>query len=232
MIAIVVVVSPKPQILPSQSQASVTPVSEGTALKRALSAPITWVGVLVTFFTAWTFFSLSNLTPAYLAADKPIGLGFGPMLAGKLMLAVMIAGMIGPVIAGMLQDKVFGGNARPVLLIGFALSCIFIYAILFPVVYRNMLVLVVCLILAGAVSAFLYPAIAVFVSETYQVQIVGKMLGLWLGLGILGGAAGNFFGGQAVMKFGNFTMALSMVSLAAAAGFIFAFFMVRPKRYA
>jgi MFS family permease len=229
LLAIMVVFSPKPQGLLSQSQTSEVPVADGSALKRALSAPITWIGVLVTFFTAWCFQSLYNLTPAYFAADKPVGIGFGPMLSGKLMLAVMIAGMLGPVIGGLLQDKVFRGRAKPVLLIGFALSCVFIYAILFPAVYANMAVLIVCLILVGAGNAFLYPAIVVFISGTYPVHIVGKMLGLWFGIGAFGGAAGLFAGSLAVGKFGNYNVAISLVSLAAVVGFIFALFMVRPK---
>jgi MFS family permease len=229
LMAVVAVFSPKPQGLPSQFQPTGTPLRDGAALKRALTAPITWIGILVTFFTAWCFQSLYNLTPAYFAADKPVGIGFGPMLSGKLMLAVMIAGMFGPVIGGLLQDKIFGGRAKPVLLIGFTLSCIFIYAILFPPIYTNMMVLIVCLILAGAGNAFLYPAIVVFISGTYPVHIVGKMLGLWFGIGAFGGAAGLFAGSLAVGKLGNYNVAISLVSLAAVVGFIFALFMVRPK---
>lgn len=231
LLAIVVVFFPKPQGLVSRSQSGEVRAADGSALKRALSAPITWIGVLVTFFTAWCFQSLYNLTPAYFAADKPIGIGFGPMLSGKLMLAVMIAGMLGPVIGGLLQDKVFRGNAKPVLLIGFTLSCVFMYTILFPTVYTDMLVLVVCLILVGMGNAFLYPAIVVFISGTYPVQIVGKMLGLWFGLGAFGGAAGLFAGGLAVSKFGNYNISISLVSLAAVVGFVFALFMVRPKNW-
>lgn len=231
LVAIVVVFSPKPQGLVSRSQSGEAGVSDGSVLKRALSAPFTWIGVLVTFFAAWCFQSLYNLTPAYLAADKPVGIGFGPMLSGKLMLAVMIAGVFGPVIGGLLQDTVFRGNARPLLLIGFTLSCVFIYTILFPVVYANRLVLVVCLILAGAGNAFLYPTIAVFISGTYPVKIVGKMLGLWFGLGSFGGAAGLFVGGLAVSKFGNYQVSISLISLAAVVGFIFALFLVRPKHW-
>ncbi len=227
--AIVAIVSQKPQGIPSQSRPSGESVIEGAAFKRAVSAPITWIGVLLTFFTAWCFMSLYNLTPAYLAADKPVGVGFGPMLSGKLMLAVMIAGMIGPVFGGMLQDKVFRGNARPVLLIGFTLSCVFILTILSPVVYANMPILVVCLILAGVGNAFLYPAIVVFVSTNYPIQIVGKMLGLWMGMGAFGGAAGLFVGGLAVAKFGSYNLGITQTALSAVVGFIFALFLVRPK---
>jgi MFS family permease len=231
VVAFVVVFSPKLQ-LPPQSRIGAEPIADGSALKRALSAPITWVGVLVTFFCAWCFVSLYNLTPAYFATDKPIGVGFGPMLSGKLMLAVTIAGMFGPVIAGMLSDRVFRGNAKPILLIGFGLTCIFTYAIVSPIVYGNMALLVTCLILVGVGSIFLYPAIVIFVSEVYPIQIVGKMLGLWMGLGAFGGSAGLFVGGLAVAKFGNYNATITQIALAAVVGFVFALFMGRPKHLA
>ena len=109
----------------------------------------------------------------------------------------------------MLQDKVFRGNAKPVLLIGFTLSCVFILCN--PVSGRIHKYAGSCgLPNTGwsRVNAFLYPAIVVFVSGTYPVQIVGKMLGLWMGLGAFGGAAGLFVGGLAVAKFGNYNLAL------------------------
>jgi MFS family permease len=151
------------------------------------------------------------------------------MLSGKLMLAVMVAGMVGPVIGGLLQDRVFRGSAKPVLLIGFAVSCAFIYSILFPVIYSRMSALVVCLTLAGVGVSFLYPAIVVFVSGAYPMHMVGKMLGLWMGLGAFGGAAGLYAGGRAVAWFGNYNSGISLVSLAAVAGFVFALLMTKPK---
>jgi MFS family permease len=231
VVSLVVVFSPKNQ-LPSPSRPGRIPVSDGTAFKRALSAPITWIGIIVTFFTAWILQTLYNLAPAYLATDKPMGDGFGPTISGKLMLAVMIAGMIGPVIGGLLQDKVFRGNHKPVLLIGFVLCCISIYAIQFPVAYLNLLVLVACLILAGTGIQFIYPAIPVLVSNNYSIHIVGRMLGLRFGIGAFGGAAGMFAGGLAVARFGNYNVAFSLMALAAVVGFIFALFLTRSKRMA
>jgi MFS family permease len=228
-LAFVFVVSPKPQIASSQPHAGGRPVSESGAFKQALSAPITWIGVAVTFFTSWCFQSLYNLTPTYFAAEKPVGVGFGPMLSGKLMLAVMIAGMFGPVIAGMLQDRVFRGHARPVLLIGFGLTSIFTYAILSPVVHANRGLLLACLILVGLGSMFLYPAIVVFVSGAYPIQIVGKMIGLWLGIGGFGTPAGLFIGGLAVARFGSYGAAIAQIAVAAVVGFVIALFMGRPK---
>jgi MFS family permease len=216
----------------AQSQSRVASSTEGTAFKQALSVPSTWIGVLVAFFSTWCLQTFWNLTPTYFAIDKPVGVGFGPMMSGKLMLAVMVAGMAGPVIGGAIQDKFFRGNSKPILLIGFILSGLFTYAILSPVVYTNKLVLVVCLILAGSGVAFLYPALVVIISGFYPIHIVGKMVGLWMALGAFGGALGCLVGGLAIAKFGNYNAAITQIALAAAIGFIFALFLARPKRWA
>ena len=226
VLALVIVFSPKPR-LPSQVEAGGAP--DKTAFKRALASPITWIGIFVTFFIAWCLQATYNLTPSYLAADKPMGVGFGPMMSGKLMMAVMIAGIIGPVIAGLLQDKVFRGNPKPVMLIGFIL-CIFVYATVFPFVYTHLFLLVVSLILVGAGIQFVYPAIVVYVSAAYPIHTVGKMLGLWFGLGMFGGAAGLFAGGFALARFGNYNVSIMLIALAALFGFILALFLAKPKQ--
>jgi MFS family permease len=190
---------------------------------------MTWIGIVVTFFAAWCLQCLYGLTPSFLSADKPVGAGFGPMMSGQLMLVVMIAGIIGPIICGVLTDKVFRGNTKPVMLIGFVLCCIFIYAIQTPFVYVNVPFLIVALALAGLGIQLVCPLLFVYVAKVYSIQIVGKMTGLWMGIGTFGGAAGLFLGGLTVNMYGNYNVAITLIALAAAAGFIFALFMVRPK---
>ena len=120
------------------------------------------------------------------------------------MAGVMIAGIVGPVIGGiLLQDKVFKGNSKPVMLIGFVLCAIFIYLTVVPAVYMNMTFLAVCLVLAGTGIQFTYALISVYVSRTYPVTIVAKVIGLWMGIGMLGGAFGVALGGVTIDRFGQ-----------------------------
>jgi MFS family permease len=228
-ISLIVAFSPKPR-LPFQSDRAGVPVADTAALKHALSAPITWILTFVTFFMVWCLMSVYNLVPAYFAADKPAGIGLGPMRSGDLMLAVMIAGIAGPVIAGMLQDKVFYGNPKPVILIGFSLACIFIYSIQLSVVYTSLPVLVICLIIAGLGLQFLGPCVMVLISRSYPIHIVGKIAGLTWGLAAFGGPASLFVCGLAVAKFGNYNGAIMLMSLGGLAGFILALFLARPKQ--
>ena len=74
--------------------------AKGSAFKKALVSPFTIVGIMIFFLTAWAMQCLYGLTGAYLAADKPLGAGYGAMTAGQLMLGVtLLAGVTGPVLA-------------------------------------------------------------------------------------------------------------------------------------
>lgn len=228
VVALVIVLSPKPK-LPSQAGSIERQAPDGRAFKRALSSPITWIGIFTVFFAQWCLQTIYGIVPSYLAADKPIGVGFGPMMSGKLMMAVMIAGMIGPVIGGLLQDKAFRGNPKPVMLIGFIL-CIFISAIAFPFVQANLFSIVISLILAGAGIVFIFPGIIIYISKAYPMHIAGKILGLWFGLGAFGGAAGLFAVGLIVAKFGSYKFAILQIALVALFGFILVLFLAKPKQ--
>ena len=102
--------APKPEI-PCKDSAMMA-----GSLKPVFRSPIIYIGFLVAFFSSWTLQSVFDLTPSYMALD--VGLGFGRVAAGQLMGIVTIAGIIGPIVGGMLIDKVFRGSARPVILAG------------------------------------------------------------------------------------------------------------------
>jgi MFS family permease len=223
--AVILAVIPKKQLSP-QSQTE-EKQSGGGVFERALFSPLTWLGIGLTFMAAWGMQCLYGLTATFLSADKPIGAGYGPMLSGQLMLGVTIAGIVGPVIGGLLLDKVFKGNTKTIMLLGFALMCVFIYALITPWVSASIPVLVIALALAGLGVQFVFPNIYVFVAKAYSPQIVGKMTGLWMGLGTFGGVIGLYLGGITVNKFGNYNMALTLMALSALVGFILVFILAR-----
>jgi MFS family permease len=210
---------------PVEEHVPVAEESAGGAYKRALASPVTWVGVCVVFFAAWVMQCMYNYIPPFFSADKPMGTGFGPVVAGNLTLAVMLPGMVAPVVAGLLQDRVFGGNSKPVMLGGFVLTAIFTYLVVVPAVYLNLPLLILCLILTGAGIQFVYGLVPAYVSKAYPVSIVGKMVGLWMGLGMFGGAIGLVLGGLTVGRFGSFYASLLMTAIASVAGLIFVAFL-------
>ena len=216
-------------IVPVQNRDGIQAHDDQGAFKKALSRPATWIGVAVTFFAAWCMQAIYNITPAYLEA-APEGLGLGPVLAGRLGSSIGIAGIFAPIVGGILQDNVFKHDAKPLMYAGFILCGIFSYALLMPFVHANHVFLTVAMVLAGAGFSIIYPAITVYVSGAYPVSILGKMLGLWMGVGAFGGALGLFLGGLSVARFGNYHVSITLISLAGLAGFILLFFLAKPQR--
>jgi MFS family permease len=211
----------------SRAEASNANTADNGAFKRALASRATWVGIAMTFFAQWTMQTVQLVVPSYLAAGKPIGVGFGPALSGNLMLVLMIAGIIGPIIAGVLQDKVFQGNPKPVMLMGFIL-CTFVWAMAFPFVYGSIPLVGVTLVLVGVGTQFIFPCIAVYVSSVYPLQIAGKMLGLWFGIGTIGAVAGLAAVKFALATYGSYNPAISQIALAAVFGLILVPFLAKP----
>lgn len=199
----------------------------GGSVKEALLSPLAWLGIFITFLTAWMFQAFTDMTPAYLAIEKPMGAGYGPMMAGQLMIVVFIAGTIGPFLTGFLIDKTFRGSYIPTLAAGFILSAVFSYLILFPSIYGSVPLLVICLALAGLSTQLLYPSIVCAIVASYPARIVAAMQGLWMGLGAFGGAAGVFTNGRVLAHTGTYTLALQLFLLIGAIGLVLVYLMRR-----
>ena len=225
---IILLALPKPTP-PAQAQAGNGPAADGEAFKKSLLSIFTLVGIPVAFFANWCLQCLYGLTPAFLSAAQPVGAGFGPMMSGQLMLAVTIAGIIGPIIGGILTDKTFHGNVKPVMIIGFAITCVFIYFIQSAFVYTNVPFLLVVMVLSGIGVQFVFPGMYVYIAKVYQVQVVGKMTGLWSGIGAFGGVIGLLLGGVAVSRLGAYHMAIVFMALAGLVGLICTSLLPKPK---
>ncbi|MDB9822313.1 MFS transporter [Deltaproteobacteria bacterium] len=219
---------PKPQSPVQHSEDAAQP--DKNIFKVALLAPLTIVGIFLTFMASWNMQCLYSLTPTFLSADIPTGAGYGPMMSGQLMINVtVISGIFGPMVLGLLVDKVFKGNTKEVFAIGFILMCVFMYAIKTPFIYGSKVPLSISLMLAGLGVQFVMPAIYIFMAKSYKHQIVGKMTGLWMGLGTFGGVLGLYLAGKTLTIAGNYSIAFTLMSLAALVGLVLSFVMSKLK---
>lgn len=189
-------------------------------LKEALHHPTTYIGVVMCLLISWHLNALNDLTPQYFAIDPPIGVGFGSVTAGKIMFVVQIGTVLGGVIGGFLLDKVFKGNSKPVLLIGFLLDSAAVFCIRFPAVYDNIVILIMIMFIAGLTVAFLNPAAAAFIAKAYPEGIVGRIVGLWLGIGAFGGALGIFASAYALHLTGTFRTTIMLFSCVGILGIV------------
>ncbi len=227
LLAVIFALGPRP---PSQSDVEAFSPSDGAgeAFKLALKQPATWIGLLLMLTVTWIFQGFNDLTPGYFALDKPVGLGYGPVTSGKLMSLVQIAFMVGSISAGFILEKIFGGRGRPVIMMGYALFAIFAFSIIFPTVWGSMSVLPVCLAIAGFFIGLVGANVIAFASKRYPANIAGKLVGMWMGVGLFGGFGGILAGATALHKTGNYHASIAIVCVIAIIGLVFAFFLTPP----
>jgi MFS family permease len=146
------------------------------------------------------------------------------MTAGNLMLGVtLLGGVVGPIVCGQLLDRVFKGQAKTVFLIGFAMMCVFVYALKLPLVVNQVAVLEAVLILAGFGVQLVLPTIYYFIAKAYPPQVAGKMSGIWIGIGTFGGVLGMYIAGVTVRTQNSYQTTLTLQSVTALIGFVLVF---------
>jgi len=228
LLAVVFAFGPRPP-----AQTDFEACSSGAAVdgdfKLALKQSVTWIGLLLMVTVTWIFQGFNDLTPGYFALDKPVGVGYGPMTAGKLMSLVQIAFIVGSISTGFILEKVFRGRVRPVVTMGYALFAIFAFSIIFPAVWGDMSVLPVCLAIAGFFIGLVGANVIAFASKHYPAHIAGKLVGMWMGVGLFGGLAGIVAGATALHNTGNYHASIIIVCIIAIIGLIFAQFLKPPQ---
>jgi MFS family permease len=150
--------------------------------------------------------------------DAPLGLGLGALAAGQKMVAVQIGMIFGGVATGVLLDKVFKGNARPVLIAGFFAASVCMLAVRFPAVQGNALVLGLCLFGAGFFESCAIPCISAFISLNYPHAIMGKVFAVSFGVSLFGGAIGVGVGSAILSATNSYAVPIVLVSIVSVCG--------------
>jgi MFS family permease len=172
----------------------------------------------------WTQQAFNSLTPGYLAVLPPMGLGLGAVASGSLMTAVLLSGIVASLVGGILVDKVCGGHARPIVLIGFVFITICPVLMLVPHIYNQKSALILCLVLTGAGTPFINPVILGFAAKTFPPSVVGRVVGTWMSAAVFSGAAGVMAGAAALGSTGNYHVSMEILSAVAVLGALVAFF--------
>ena len=70
-----------------------------------------------------------------------------------------------------------------------------------------------------------------FASKHYPAHIAGKLVGMWMGIGLFGGLAGILAGATALHNTGNYHVSIIIVCIIAIIGLIFAQFLKPPRAF-
>jgi MFS family permease len=167
------------------------PAATGNEFGIALKVPAFWIAVLLLIIAGGSVQTLNSLAMPYLQAKpdaSPAGVGLDMAIAGRAMSMQQIGMILSGLLVGLIMQKIFKGNTKPVAMIGSVLTGACSFSIVLNPVHGNFIVLSAALFLVGFFVSFVLPAIAVFISTNYPPQILGKVFATTLGIASLGQA--------------------------------------------
>lgn len=183
--------------------------------KKALGMPLTWIATACVVIASWFNQAFNDMTPGYLALDRPVGLGLGSVGAGSIGSLAQIGNMVGCLAVGIIVERLFNGKARPALMVAFAAMAVGAGLLLVPGVNTNEVILTVVMMITVFFLGWINATALGWVAKNYPAEITGKLGGMAQGIGIFGGLAGVAAGSAALHATGFYTVStLIMVGVA------------------
>jgi MFS family permease len=238
LIVLVGIAAKKHMAESAQVQAEVASevVSAGSGLSAYVFTLPFIVGILCFACGTWTQAAFNDLTPGYFAIAPPVGVGLGgsigAVVAGNLFATVLAAGIIGSILSGILMDRVFGGRAKPLMLMGFGMIAICVVLLILPQVYGQRPPLQLCLFLTGMGTPFVNPMVLAFGAKSFPPAMVPRVIGVWGTVSTVSQGVGVTVGAMALKSTGNYHLSLWIVSMVATLGFVVALFTPKAKHAA
>lgn len=224
---LLVAFGPKPPIITPTHQA--LGESSTDEFTRAARLPVFVFGILTIFCMSWSFSAINDLTPVYLSAKAPLGAGHGILMAGRYMGLMQVSMMLGAALSGFMIARLFKGNVRRICMLAFTAMAICVFSLKTAAVTSNLGALPAFLIGFGFCQGLIVPSCVTFVSTVFPNHIVGKIVGIWLGIGMIGGTVGVIVGAALLNHTGLYQASLSTVGMIGLAGLLFSNFLRAPE---
>ncbi|MBN1315327.1 MAG: MFS transporter [Anaerolineales bacterium] len=192
-----------------------------------LSNPLFWIGTVLVVLVQWGHLSLNNLGPSYIAGSA--GLGLEPAVAGRLSTVIMVFMGVGPLIVGAGLLRILDSNYERVLTILFIVGALSLYSIVAPAIIVNRFIFIIALAIASAATASVLPMLAPYAADIFPHSVVGRVTGLWVGVGTLSGGMTVSFSGWLLAQSGSYSIVYMAAAAAAAVGFFLTLFLIKLK---
>lgn len=181
--------------------------------KIVLRQPAFWLGMIVMALANWSTQAFNDLSPAYLAVDPPVGVGYGAQVAGSFSALTWIGMICGMFLSGIIIDKIFKGKPAPVLLIGFIANLVFMTGILLQPIYSSGSTLIAWLMIAGFFNPFVSVGNQIYSVRVFAPNVIGKVSAIWTCVGNFAGSAGVMAGSFALHLTGNYKMSFIIIGI-------------------
>jgi MFS family permease len=188
MVVILFIVT-KNVVPPTQSQIASKAEITGV-FASVVKAPTFALVIICMICYAWAMNAFTDLSPGYIAIDKPMGLGFGAEAASFMAMLISIGNICGALCAGILIDKVFKGKVTSILVTAFIVQFLSVLLVRSSVVAEIRPLFLVLLFLIGFTIGMIVPSIAVLLAVRMPFTVIGKVFSIGLGVALLVGAGG------------------------------------------
>ncbi|MBP2644800.1 MAG: transporter transrane protein [Firmicutes bacterium] len=206
----------------TQSDASVASKSTGedNFWKFIKGNQAFWLGLAVMALSNWANNAFNDLSPGYLAVDPPVGVGYGPEVAGQFSSGTWVGVLLGIFIGGIVIDKVFKGKSGILIIVGFICNLIFFNGILCQPIYGNPTILSFWLLAAGFVNPFTAVGNQYFAIKSFSPDVIGKVSATWTSISNFIGAFGVMLGSYALSSTGTYHVSFAIVAIVSVLGII------------
>lgn len=191
--------------------------------------PIFYLLIITGFCYTWCLNAFTDLTPGYIAIDAPMGLGYGAVAAGTFMLLVQLGNILGGFFSGVIVEKIFKGNVKPVIVGAFIIQAITVFLVKFTWVTDSDTLFRIVLFIIGFTIMLTMSNITTFISTTMPSAIVGKVFSIIYGIGLIIGSIGVSVGSGILHFTGSYQGPILIISAVAIIGAIAASFYNKPK---
>ena len=219
---------PRPPIHGHEDLQDAGAAHEFRRVTRSLVFPF---GLLSIFCLVWCMNAFNDLTPVYLSAVASLGAGHGLMKAGQFMGLLQVSMMVGSALSGFLLERLFKENVKAMCMVAFPILGLIVLSLKSAAVAGNPRLLPILLVVYGFFQGWVVPAVCTFASLHFPARIVGKIVGIWMGLGFMGGTVGVIVGAACLHHTGLYQASLLTIGVVAFCGVVCASFLRPPKPF-
>lgn len=216
----------EPKIARHVRPAGVAPHND---FKIALKLPVFWVGAILLAVAQGIMQSVNSVSPSYLMAAPPMGLGWMQFVAGRTMLFVQLGMITSGLLMGFFLNVIFRDSAKWLAATGFLSVGLVVLSLSRPVAPSPVSAAIV-FFFVGALMNIGWPAVATFITENYPPHILGTVFAIASGISLWGGALSLGTCGEILNRTHSFVAVFGFLCVIAIVASVLAATMLNPLK--